>query len=340
MFRKVASFIKPLSIVSLPLFVGLALQAQRYPGAIGGVDGDAPRGYVGHITAHIALEDGSALPSAPFVYLFPAEAGRCELQDVFRTGTLQFLFTGNGTMSQGEVHNGCYIRLSLAGYHTFTGWVEDNQTIVMKRLGPHEGSSVSVVSLNAPADARKEYQAGEKAIVKKKLADAEAHFESAVALYPSYSLAWSELGRALQLQGHTDQAVGALKHARETDPKYIKPIVQLTGIAIDQQQWQQALEYAEEALPLNPVEFPVLYYYRAEAAYELKRPEAEQLTRQAIQLDTAGESPDSLFLLGQIFADKGDSADALVEYKSYLQAAPHGDNAQKAKSEIARLKNQ
>ncbi len=243
------------------------------------------------------------------------------------------------TIIRGERQVGCHISVRLSGYREFTGYVQDGTFITLHRLGPNEGSAISAGSLNAPLDARKEYEAGEAAASKKKWSVAEEHFRAATALYPQYAMAWSELGQMLQEQRQWDAAVEAFNKARAIDPMYIKPIVQLAEVSSRRQNWQDERRFSDEALKLYPVEFPSAYYYHAEAAYHVGSLEdAEQFTREALKLDPGITCPESLVLLGAIFEKQGNPHDAAIEYKNYLKIAPHGVQSPEAKEGYDRTK--
>jgi tetratricopeptide (TPR) repeat protein len=290
------------------------------------------------ITAKIVLEDGSPLKSSPLISSQASGfVSACDRQQSFLDGTLRLsvppVFRG------GERQMGCYLSVTLPGYRRFFGFVQDGTLISMRRLGPNEGSSVSMASLNAPAAARKQYESGENAAAKRKWSQAEEYFREAVSIYPQYAMAWSELGQALQEEGHLNDAEGAFNKAREADPLYSKPVVQLAAAASLEQRWNDEMRLSEEALRMRPVEFPAVYFYHAEATYHLgKLEDAEQLTREAIGLDPGGTCPESMVLLGSIFEKQGNPHDALVEYRAYVKLAPHGARAQQAKNAIARLK--
>jgi tetratricopeptide (TPR) repeat protein len=148
------------------------------------------------------------------------------------------------------------------------------------------------------------------------------------------------LGQALQNQGRIAEAEEAFRKAREADPGYIKPIVQLAAASRAQQRWDEERKFSEEALRMNPVEFPAVYYYQAEATFHQGTlGDAQRLTRQAIELDPGGTCPESLVLLGKIYERQGDASGAKVEYRSYLNLAPRGSQAGEAKEALARLKH-
>jgi tetratricopeptide (TPR) repeat protein len=289
------------------------------------------------VTARIVLEDGSPLTSSPLILSVPGSEANCVGQQLFLGGTLRLRISP--IPIRGEPQQGCDISVVLSGYRRFTGYVKEGTVIVLRRIGPNEGSAVSTVSLNAPADARKQYEAGESAAGKRKWPQAEEHLRQAVALYPPYALAWSELGQVLQDQGRLPEATEAFEKARAADPLYIKPVVQLARASSLQQHWEDEMRISEEALKMHPVEFPAAYYYHAEAVFHLgKLEDAERLTREALKLDPGGTCPESVVLLGEIFEKQGNTHDAIIEYRNYLEVAPHGEYVKQAKDALARLK--
>jgi superkiller protein 3 len=291
------------------------------------------------ITTRIVLEDGTPLTTSPLISLrVPGSTTFCSGEEFFMGGTLRLRIPP--VMIQGEPQTGCQISVIVEGYRKFTGYVNDGTVITLHRIGPNEGSSISIASLNAPPTAKKEYEIGEALAGKKKWPLAEEHFRNATVLYPRYALAWSELGQAEQEQGRIPDAISDFTKAHQADPAYIKPVVQLAAAASVQKNWDEEMHSSEEAMKMHPVEFPAAYFYFAEATFHLgKLEDAEKLTREAIQLDPAGTCIETLVLLGAIFEKQGNNQDALIEYKNYLKLAPHGLRADEAKEAVARLKH-
>ena len=317
------------------LFPGLSLILLAAPHLFG----ELKSGSFFEVTVKISLEDGAPLNSSPIIDLHVAgsEESCVGFQD-FANGTVRLQVPP--LVLRGVTQSGCQISVILSGYKRFTGYVRDGSVVTLRRNGPNEDSSVSALSLAVPASAKKEYASGEGAASKNKWALAESHFQRAISQYPQYSMAWSELGQAMQEQGNWDGAKASFNKARELDPAYIKPIVQLAAVGSLQHQWQDEMNFSEEALKLHPVDFPAVYYYHAEAVFHLgKLDDSERLTREALQLDPGVICPESLVLLGSIFEKQGNAHDAAIEYKNYLELAPKGLKAAEAKQALARLRN-
>ena len=115
----------------------------------------------------------------------------------------------------------CELRARLAGFRSQSVSLANRRpmdppdigTILLHRLTPTEGTTISAVSLAAPKDAKKAYQKGMDALKKKKVQDAVKNFEKAVEVYPKYADAWYELGR-FQVAQATLQWLGAISSRR------------------------------------------------------------------------------------------------------------------------------
>ena len=100
------------------------------------------------------------------------------------------------------------------------------------------------------------------------------------------------------------------------------------------------MRFCKEAFSLYAVDFPMAFYYRAEAAYHLNRTDdAERFAHEAIQLDITGEVPENMFLLALILEDQGDTTSAIKQLDEFLKVSPRGENARQAREALKRLKS-
>ena len=281
-------------------------------------------------TAKILLEGGIPMPEAPqivigkTVWRLPA----CSILSVFGDGTVQYEVDLAARPEDPLTTDVCPINIRLEGYRTVDVTLRQDAVIVLKRNGIGQGSSISMTALNAPAPARKAYENGVAAILKQKWDQAQGELERAVALYPEYAPAWSDLGEALAEQSKPRQAHAAWERALKADPKYLRPYQQLAKLDLDEGRNEDALRIADRGMALNPVEFPGIYYYAAVANYNLKHLEAaEKLARNAIRLDFPREIPLAESLLGSVLAAKGDRAEAIEHLRKYLELSPKATDA-------------
>jgi tetratricopeptide (TPR) repeat protein len=281
-------------------------------------------------TAKIMLEDGIPLPEAPQItpgltqWRLPA----CSILTVFGNGTVQYEVDLAARPEDPLTVDVCPIHIRMEGYRTTDATLRQDAVIVLKRLGVGQGSSISMTALKAPAQARKAYENGVAAMLRKKWDLAQTEFERAVAVYPEYASAWSDLGEVLTGQSKPQEARAAWERALEADPKYLRPYQQLAKLALDQGRNEDALRIADRGVALNAIEFPGIYYYDAVANYNLKNLDvAERLVRRAITLDFPREIPLAESLLGSVLAAKGDRPGAIEHLRKYLELSPRATDA-------------
>lgn len=241
---------------------------------------------------------------------------------------------------------GCELRASLAGFRSDQVNLSgrrafdnpDVGTIVLHRMAGVEGTSISMVAMQAPKDAKKAFDKGKDFLKKKKVVEAKRELEKAVEIYPKYSTAWFELGRIHEAEKNVEEARKAYGQALAADPKYVNPYRQLASIAVREQNWKDAADTTGRLLKLDPFTYKDAYFYNSVANYYLKQYDAaEKSAREALKLDTRHEMPKVNQLLGAILAEKQDFAGAAVEIKKYLTFVSDGQDADNAKKQLAEL---
>jgi len=242
----------------------------------------------------------------------------------------------------------CEFRAVLAGFQSTVVRlnVDDDfgplqvGTIVLKRIGNVEGTTISMTSMAAPKDARHAYEKARKFQDDKKLPDAEKELNKAVEIYPRYAAAWSMLGEIHRLLKQDEEAVKDFNEALKADPQFVTPYFGLALLAINQKQWEEAARQTEQLVHLNGFAYPIAYFYNAAANFNLGRLEpAEQSARKLETMDTAHQYPDVLLLLGHILFAKHDFAGAAQQMRDYLVLVPHSPDADKIRVDIQKLES-
>jgi tetratricopeptide (TPR) repeat protein len=245
-------------------------------------------------------------------------------------------------------YQGCEIRAVLPGFLSSAVSLRvqgstrqyDLGTIFLKRMENVTGATISMTTLSAPGDAKRAYEKARKAFDEKKFLDAEKELEKAVKIYPSFAAAWSLLGDIHQQQKQLELAVKDYGQALAADPQFVNPHFGLALIAIQEKRWQDAVQFTNEVLKMNPSAFPSAYFYNAVASFNLGRVDsAEASARKFKSLDTDHRHPDICLLLGQIFVQKRDFASAAQEMRDYLALVPSASNAQEVRDTLKRLED-
>ena len=244
---------------------------------------------------------------------------------------------------------GCELRAVLAGYRSnainLSGHRPMNNpdvgTIVLRRLAGVEGTTIGATAALAPKDARKAFEKGHAAQGAKKFEDALKEYRKAISIYPKYSTAYYEMGRALEMLGKRAEATEAYRKAIEIDPKSLDPYRFLAGLSARQQDWKQAIEYADQAIALDPLHYPDAYFHRAVSLFYMKDyAAAERSARQALKLDTGHRIPKALQLVGMILIEREDYAGAAEQMRAYLKLlGPGAREAEFTQKQITELEN-
>jgi tetratricopeptide (TPR) repeat protein len=290
--------------------------------------------------AMIVTEDGTPLPREP--QIIPSMTTRlepeCAILNVFGNGAVNYVVNMRDRPYDPATNDICSVTIRLKGYRTMQASLRKQGTVVLKRIGLHEGSTVSETALKAPEPAKKAYGKGVEAMTDEKWPSAQKNFEKAVQIDPDYAPAWSDLGQVLKEQSKATEARAAWEKAVQADPKYIKPYIQLTMLDLEEKHPEDAVTIAGRAVDMNPLEFPELYFYYAAANFNLKHYDlAEANARRAIDLDKDHEVPRAEYLLGTVLIAKRDRAGALQHLNKYLEIVPKAPDADQVKRTIAQL---
>ena len=206
-------------------------------------------------------------------------------------------------------------------------------TITLKEKKPSgesrsTGSTVSARELDTdiPAEARKEFEHGSSLSKEGKTEEAIVHLRKAIKIYPTYLMAYNDLGVQLLAQGKLDEALAELRQAIALDSKAFNPNLNLGIVLVHQQNFLAAAESLRTALSLQS-NSPAARLYLGKALSGLD--DSDGATRELkIAHDLGGEAyAVALFDLGQIYLNQGDRKLALETFERYLSEAPKAANA-------------
>jgi tetratricopeptide (TPR) repeat protein len=262
-------------------------------------------------------------------------------------GGLQQINKPAGGVTQSR-YEGCELVAVLAGFQSSSVTLQGPDdfgetrvgTIVLKRLGNVEGSTISMTSLAAPKDAHQAYEKGRKARSENKLEQAEKELSKAVELYPKYAAAWALLGEIHTAQNRLEEAVKEYAQAMNCDAQFVTPYFGLAIIAVNQQRWQDAQKFTDQTIHLNGYAYPTAYFYNAAANLHLNNLEAaERSARKFQSLDTSHRKPEVSLLLESILEAKQDYAGAAQQLRDYLARVPNTPLAERIKADAQRLES-
>jgi tetratricopeptide (TPR) repeat protein len=258
---------------------------------------------------------------------------------------------GNRSMSGGGMSSssallGCELRAQMTGYRSGAVQLANRRSmddpnvgvIILHRMSKDEGTTVSMTSMMAPKDARKAYEKGRESLKKKKLEEAEKDFQKAVAAYPKFADAWFSLGALQMDQKNTEAARNSFNQAIAADPKLVTPYVDLAILDAREGKWKEVADNAGKAIRLDPVEFPVAFYFDSLANYNLQNYEAaEKSARQLQKLDTQHHFPLGDRILASVLADRKDYSGAAEQMRNYLKFAATAKDADEVRGQLQQI---
>ncbi len=258
--------------------------------------------------------------------------------------------TQTTTQREQRAWRGCEVQAVLGGFSSeivelasrLNGMENaDLGRIVLHRLEHVEGTSISVTSALAPSGARKALEKGREAEKKKNWNQAAEFLHKAVQIYPKYAAAWFELGRVQMVKNDVTAAKLSFQQAQAADDKYVPPYQGLAELAFRSKQWPEVVRITEQMLALNPVSFPVAYFFNAVANYYLPNLEAaEKNALQGIKVDAEHQIARLRYVLGMILLKRQDYQQAAFYFHQYMQLTTEPtelEEANKQLAEIARL---
>jgi tetratricopeptide (TPR) repeat protein len=195
---------------------------------------------------------------------------------------------------------------------------------------------VSVVRLKVPGRAEKEFNRGADQLEAGKFAEARKHFESAIAIYPDYDLAYNGIGVAAQAVGDLDGAQRAFEEAVARNNNFAMAWRNLAKMYLLHHDWAKA----DQALQRSLRDDPLNAWALTNAAWaELENHQFQQAVETALRVH---QLPHQDFANAHYIAAVGLELqtklhDALLQYETYLKEAPHGPNAEHARASVARL---
>jgi len=242
----------------------------------------------------------------------------------------------------------CEIRATLPGYRSNVVSLAgrrsldnpDIGTLVLTRLAKVEGLTISATTLQAPKEARKNYERGVKELKKEKYSKAIPHLEKAVAEYPKYAVAWYAIGQAHEGMNDLESAEASYNKAIEADGKYLSPYIQLATMAANQQNWEKTEQYSAKVIQLNPIDFPYAYYLNALGNLQLQRFEqAEESAREAKKMDPGNRFNRLDYFLAVILANQSKFDEAANFMRSYIKTQPEGADITRLQEQLGRMES-
>jgi tetratricopeptide (TPR) repeat protein len=215
------------------------------------------------------------------------------------------------------------------------------QTVTVKRTdeaeqGKGAGASVSVAEMNIPKGAHKLFAKASDAIAAQDWKKAINQLNQAVAIYPQYVQAYTNLGVVYHRMGDRENERTALQTAITLDDHYAPAWVNMGWMAIAQQNYPAAETALDRAASLDPTNAQALLML---ANVELMNLHYDQAIANCRKVHSLGSDPHALvhFIAARAFEHESRLPDAASELKTFLKEEPSGVRADAARKELAGL---
>ena len=213
--------------------------------------------------------------------------------------------------------------------------VRPRKTALVERVATQP---IPAVRLKIPGKAKDEYHKAEKALKKNDTETARLHLNQAVALYPSYDLAYFALGKLELDAGHRDAAKTDFERAVKLNDAFGEAQRELAKILLAEKNYAGAEPALLAALRTDPGDLWALSF-TALTELELGK-YADALACASRVHSVKHEGYASVHLIAaKSFEALHRPEEAVKEYRQYLSEAPNGSNAQRAREGLARLTN-
>ena len=201
---------------------------------------------------------------------------------------------------------------------------------------PLDVHSIAANRLKVPNKAEKEFQKGKDAEEQKNWPEAKKHFEAAVAIYPNYDLAYNGLGQALANSGDAVAARAAFEKAVEINVSFAAAFRNLARLSLNEHKFEEVDNLLTRSLSADPLNAWALAY-AAYAELQLQKfDDAIAHARKAHSVKHDGLASVHI-VAARAMEEKQRPAEALEEYRIYLQEDATGRDAERAHKAIARL---
>jgi tetratricopeptide (TPR) repeat protein len=236
----------------------------------------------------------------------------------------------------------CELRAEFSGYASTV--IRLDQTMANSNVGiimlhsrtKKSDGMVSVASLEVPPKARKEYEKGSESLEKGEYPEAEKRLQKAIELDPKFAEAWVRMGDLEQRRKNLDRAIENYQQAINADPNFPLPYLRMAYLSAVSRDWEQTRKLTERLVALDPVDFPLAYYYNAAAELNLKHiDKAESSALRAESMDKQHAEPSVELLLAAIYTAKGSYSSAADRYRQYLKLVPDGPLTPRVKTDLA-----
>jgi Tfp pilus assembly protein PilF len=196
---------------------------------------------------------------------------------------------------------------------------------------------VSVAELDQiPGPAKKEFDRASQLIEKNDSEQAIKHLKQAIDIYPNYVVARNTLGVEYMKVKRLGEAAEQFEAALKISPKVFVSRLYLGILFVQQKRYAEASSHLNEAVSVNSQHGTAHLYLGIASLGSGDLNGAESSFAKALAIDS-GQYLLAHYYLAHVHLKRGENAKAVEALKTYLKAAPNGEQAPHARSLLDRL---
>ena len=295
----------------------------------------------GNLRVHIQYSDNDhAAPKNLLVELIPSSGGM-----PVATG-----YTGdNGTVEFGRLKVGDYhVVVSGQGvektesdtFEVDSRKATQNKFVYVRSIQAKQSNAtvggtalVGAADLNVPSSANKEFQKATGAMARQDWKKAQEHLNKAIAIYPQYAAAFTNLG---VVDGHLNDPAGervALEQAISVNDHFAPAYFNLAVLCIRQNSYAEAETLLQKMAPLDPTNAKSLMLL---ANMQLLNQHFDAAIASAQRVHSLPHEQLALshYIAARAYEHKNRPQEALAELQLFLKEEPQGPRADHVREEV------
>jgi tetratricopeptide (TPR) repeat protein len=199
-----------------------------------------------------------------------------------------------------------------------------------------KGLVPSLTEQQAPKKAREEYSKGIGAFANGKYSSARGYLEKAIADYPCFARAQTQLALTLIRMGSSRQAEAPLRKSIECDPGYYEAHLVLGQLFNQEKKFEESEKILTEGLRLSPASWQ-FYYQLGVAHFGLRQYDKADLDYQKVLSFNPTPPPEYHVKVADVYLAQEAYDKAYAEMQAYLQGQPSGRFAEKIRKTMREM---
>ena len=219
-----------------------------------------------------------------------------------------------------------------------------SQVVSVRRLDEVQGSAanagdmISASTLAVPENARKLFQKGGDAMAREDWKRALDALNKAVAIYPQYAAAYTNLGVVYSRLNDPVQERAVLEKAISLDDRMATAYLNLGVLSIRQKDFPQAQKLLQKAAALDPA--ARTYMFLADAQLLSQQYDAAIASAQKAHSLPHDNLALTHYIAARAYEHENQPQSAIAELQLFLQEEPQGVRADQVRGELKQLQRQ